>query len=107
MTPTRKFLSRPMNSAATPTTPYLAERQQITSIGLQDVVTITSHLLATVGFSADHLDGLRAASSNTPTMEPSCSRMSQQYQISSRLFRMHPARLGLQPAGFGLLLLQR
>ncbi len=66
----------PYKSAAIPTTPYLAERQQITSIGLQDVVTITSHLLATAGFSADHLDGLRAASSNTPNngalLPPAC-----------------------------------
>ena len=45
-----------------PTTapPYLADRQQTASIGAQDVVRVTPQLLATVGFSADHIDGLHA-----------------------------------------------
>ena len=42
----------------------LSDRQQVTSIGLQDVVPITSRLVGTAGFSADHLNGMRAASSN-------------------------------------------
>lgn len=46
----------------------LSDRQQVTSIGLQDVVSITSHLVSTVGFSADHLNGMRAASSNNSNL---------------------------------------
>jgi len=50
-------------SGPTPST-LLSERQQISSIGLQDVVPISSRLLATLGFSADHLNGMRAVNSN-------------------------------------------
>jgi iron complex outermembrane receptor protein len=39
-------------------------RDQQTSIGLQDLVTITSRLHATVGFSADHLNGMQAETYN-------------------------------------------
>jgi iron complex outermembrane receptor protein len=38
----------------------LRDRSQLFSIGVQDVVTISSQLRATVGFSADHLNGLQA-----------------------------------------------
>lgn len=66
------FLFKDDSHKEVPQAPYssplpaidLSERQQVTSIGLQDVVSITSHLVGTVGFSADHLNGLRAASSN-------------------------------------------
>jgi iron complex outermembrane recepter protein len=43
---------------------YGLDRQQILSIGVQDIITITSHLTVTAGFSADHLDGLRASNDN-------------------------------------------
>ncbi len=39
-------------------------RDQQTSFGLQDRITLTSKLHATVGFSGDHLDGLRAQTYN-------------------------------------------
>ena len=39
-------------------------RDQQTSIGLQDVITITSRLHATVGFSADHINGMQAETYN-------------------------------------------
>jgi iron complex outermembrane receptor protein len=42
----------------------LSDRQQVASVGLQDIVPINSHLISTIGFSADHLNGMRAASSN-------------------------------------------
>ena len=41
----------------------LSDRQQITSIGLQDAIPLSSRLRATLGFSADHLDGLRSSDS--------------------------------------------
>jgi iron complex outermembrane receptor protein len=46
------------------TIPNKVLRDQQTSIGLQDVVTITSRLHATVGFSADHLKGMQAETYN-------------------------------------------
>jgi len=54
----------PWGPTSGPANTPLSDRQQTTSIGLQDVVPISSHLLATIGFSADHLNGLRAADSN-------------------------------------------
>ncbi len=42
-----------------------SDRQQTVSIGVQDVVTITSRLTLTAGFSADHLNGLRATNDST------------------------------------------
>ena len=42
-----------------------SDRQQLSSIGLQDVYSISSRLTATFGFSADHLNGLRATDTNT------------------------------------------
>lgn len=45
-------------------------RNQVTSMGIEDAITITSRLKVTAGFSADHLDGLQAQNynnSNTPT----------------------------------------
>jgi iron complex outermembrane receptor protein len=39
--------------------PQLLDRDQQTSIGLQDSLTITSRIHATAGFSADHFNGLQ------------------------------------------------
>jgi iron complex outermembrane receptor protein len=52
-----------------------SDRQQTVSIGLQDVVTITAKLTATIGFSADHLDGLRASDDQTyyAFVSPECA----------------------------------
>ncbi len=44
--------------------PFGDDRQQIASIGLQDVVTVTERLSATAGISLEHLDGLHASNSN-------------------------------------------
>lgn len=43
--------------------PYGLDRQQVVSIGLQDLVTLTERLNATAGMSFDHLDGLQASNS--------------------------------------------
>jgi iron complex outermembrane receptor protein len=43
----------------------LRDRQQIASIGLQDVISIAENLTGTVGMSFDHLDGMRATNSST------------------------------------------
>jgi iron complex outermembrane receptor protein len=40
--------------------PWRKDRDQQTSIGLQDIITITSRMRATVGFSADHLNSVKA-----------------------------------------------
>src|ERR1019366_9382926 len=45
-------------------------RDQQTSIGLQDLITFTARLHATVGFSADHLDGLEAETYNAYNTPP-------------------------------------
>ena len=45
--------------------PVLLDRDQQTSIGLQDEITISSRLHATAGFSADHFDGLQGQSYNS------------------------------------------
>lgn len=47
------------------TTPTLIDRSQLFSTGVQDVITISSRIRATVGFSADHLKGLRAQAFNS------------------------------------------
>jgi iron complex outermembrane receptor protein len=39
--------------------PQLLDRDQQTSIGLQDAITITPQIRATAGFSADHFNGLQ------------------------------------------------
>lgn len=44
--------------------PVLRDADIQTSIGLQDVIRITSRLTATVGFSADHFDGLQGQAYN-------------------------------------------
>ena len=44
--------------------PFGDDRQQIASIGLEDVVTVTERLSATVGMSFEHIDGLHASNSN-------------------------------------------
>jgi iron complex outermembrane receptor protein len=46
---------------------YAHDRQQIASIGLQDIITITSQLTATAGMSFDHIDGLQAANTGNST----------------------------------------
>jgi iron complex outermembrane receptor protein len=46
-------------------TPTLLDRAQQFSIGFQDVITITSRLRATFGFSADYMKGLQAESFNS------------------------------------------
>jgi iron complex outermembrane receptor protein len=40
------------------TTPPQTDRDRQSSFGLQDVIVVSSRMLATLGFSADHLDGL-------------------------------------------------
>ena len=47
------------------TTPEQADRDQQASFGVEDAVTITSMVRATVGFSADHLNGLQAQDLST------------------------------------------
>src|SRR5262249_23490149 len=42
------------------TTPQQSNRDRQSSFGIQDVITVSSRIRATVGFSADHLDGLQA-----------------------------------------------
>src|SRR5215813_13107622 len=42
------------------TTPAQSDRDQQSSFGIQDVITVSSRIRATVGFSADHLNGLQA-----------------------------------------------
>ncbi|MDP9055692.1 MAG: TonB-dependent receptor [Acidobacteriota bacterium] len=44
--------------------PTLRDKDIQTSIGLQDAIRITSRLSATVGFSADHFDGLQGQAYN-------------------------------------------
>lgn len=46
-------------------TPYLLDRAQQFSIGFQDVITITSRMRATFGFSADYMKGLQAQQYNS------------------------------------------
>jgi iron complex outermembrane receptor protein len=45
--------------------PNLVDRAQQTSIGLEDAVRLSSRLHVTMGFSAEHLNGLQAQSYNT------------------------------------------
>lgn len=44
--------------------PFGVDRQQIASIGLQDVISISDNLTGTVGMSFEHIDGLHASDSN-------------------------------------------
>jgi iron complex outermembrane receptor protein len=57
---------------------HAVDRQQIAAIGLQDVITITSQLTVTAGFSADHIDGLTATNTGASVYEafisPQCPR---------------------------------
>jgi iron complex outermembrane recepter protein len=46
-------------------TPTLLDRAQQFSIGFQDVITVTSRLRATFGFSADYMKGMQAQSYNS------------------------------------------
>jgi len=47
------------------TTPEQTDRDQQVSFGVEDAITITSRLRGTVGFSADHLNGLQAQDLST------------------------------------------
>ena len=47
------------------TTPTLLDRAQLFSLGVQDAITLSSRLRATVGFSADHMKGLQAQTFNS------------------------------------------
>lgn len=72
---------------------YLAEyipvkelRDQQTSVGLQDQITFTSRLHASVGFSADHLKGLKAETYNAygkPTAGTYANTLLLPYQCDS------------------------
>jgi iron complex outermembrane receptor protein len=56
--------------------PTEVDRMQTFSIGFQDIITITSKLRATFGFSADYLKGLRASqydSNKTALLPLTCS----------------------------------
>jgi iron complex outermembrane receptor protein len=46
-------------------TPHQTNRDLQSSFGVQDVITVTSRIRATLGFSADHLDGLQAQDLNS------------------------------------------
>jgi len=46
-------------------TPTLRDRSQLYSIGAQDVITISERIRGTLGFSADHLNGLQAQAFNS------------------------------------------
>ena len=48
-----------------PLTPDLVDRDQQSTIGAQDIISITEHLRATIGFSADHFDGLQGQAYNS------------------------------------------
>jgi iron complex outermembrane receptor protein len=47
------------------TTPEQSDRDRQSSFGIQDVITVSSRIRATVGFSADHLNGLQAQDLST------------------------------------------
>jgi iron complex outermembrane recepter protein len=47
--------------------PWRSSRDQLASIGVQDAITLTSRLRATVGFSADHLNAMTALDLKTTT----------------------------------------
>jgi iron complex outermembrane recepter protein len=52
------------NGVATPQ-PWRRDRDQMVSFGLQDAIAISSHMRATVGFSADHLNAIHAEDVNS------------------------------------------
>jgi iron complex outermembrane receptor protein len=47
--------------------PWRTDRDQLVSLGVQDAITISSRVHATVGFSADHLNGIKAQDVNSNT----------------------------------------
>jgi iron complex outermembrane receptor protein len=75
----------PMVPYSAPTPATASDRQQVTSIGLQDVVQITSHLISTIGFSADHLSVLRATNESTyyALVNPQCPSNTNQNDFSA------------------------
>jgi iron complex outermembrane receptor protein len=52
--------------------PWIADRDQITSIGIQDGINIHSRLRLTAGFSADHQNGLQAQRLTTQVSPFTC-----------------------------------
>ncbi len=55
----KEILTYPGRSAYPFITPTFSMRDQTFSMGFQDIITISSRLLATIGFSADYLKGLQ------------------------------------------------
>ncbi len=62
------------NRGAVTTEPWRTDQDQLVSIGLQDAITLTARMRATVGFSADHLNATKAQNLNstTNTIVPFC-----------------------------------
>jgi iron complex outermembrane recepter protein len=73
----REYTHYPGTGANRPLlTAKLLDRAQQFSIGVQDIISITSKLRATIGFSADYIKGLRATqfnSSNTGLLPYTCA----------------------------------
>jgi iron complex outermembrane recepter protein len=61
----REYNIYPGRSPFPLTTGTLRDRSQLFSIGVQDVITISARLRASLGFSADHLKGLQAQAFNS------------------------------------------
>jgi iron complex outermembrane recepter protein len=65
---THKETSTSYSSKGIPTAqPWRRDRDQLVSIGFQDAITIAAKMHATVGFSADHLNAMKAQDINTKT----------------------------------------
>ena len=68
------FLKGDTHKSGAPGEPWAKDREYLTSIGLQDVITISSRLRATVGLSLDHLDSTWAQNvqniNGVPTLVP-------------------------------------
>jgi iron complex outermembrane receptor protein len=76
----------PMVAPASTLPQYGLTRQQIASIGLQDVITITSRLAVTGGISLDHIDGLQAADSKNSFyafVSPACPSNTDKTKLSA------------------------
>ncbi len=62
----------PMNSDYTFGPGSAVDRQQVSSIGLQDMITFKPRLIATVGMSFDHLDGMQATDTGNNDLPFTC-----------------------------------
>jgi iron complex outermembrane receptor protein len=62
----------PMNSDFTFGPGSAVDRQQVSSIGLQDMITFKPQLIATAGMSFDHLDGLQATDTGNNNLPFTC-----------------------------------